>query len=149
MPVWPVLMIVLASAAPPAEITTLSGEQQVGNLERISDQGAVLKTPTGMSSIAAGELLKIRLPGVETPAAATTPMFEVVLTDNSTLRVSAFTSTSTEAVLKHPQFGEVKLPLKSVHSVRFAQADAKVEAGWQELLAKPATKDQAASIATR
>ncbi len=144
MPVWPVLLMVLASAAPPAEITTLNGEQQVGNLERITAEGAVLKTPTGSATIPAGELLKIRLPGIEAPVAATTPMFEVVLTDNSLLRVSGFISTATEAILKHPQFGEVKLPLKSVHSVRFAQADAKIEAGWKELLAKPATKDQVA-----
>ena len=144
MPAWPALLILIATAAPPVEVATLNGEQHVGNLERLSAGELVLKTPTGSTRLVAGDLLTIRLPGAAASAPSTEPMFDVRLTDNSLLRVTGFATTTSEATLKHSQFGELKLPLSSIHSVRFAAADAKMDAAWKQLLTRAPKKDQVA-----
>ena len=136
MTAWPALLILLATAAPPVEVATLKGEQHVGNLERLSAEEVVLKTPTGSVSLPSTELLAIRVPGPDAPPATTAPTFEVRLIDATTLRVTAFTSSTSEAKLSHSQLGELKLPLSVIRSVRFAPSDPKVETVWSQMISK-------------
>ena len=143
MPAWSILVLCL-TAAPPVEMTTLKGEQHVGSLERLSGENVVLKTPTGVVTIPAAELLAIRVPsGTTLPAAAET-VVEIRLTDGTRLRAANFASTGTEAVIEHPQMGSIKLPMIVVQSVRFAVPDPKVDAAWNQLLDRTAKKDQVA-----
>lgn len=143
MTAWPVLLMLLATAMPPVEVATLNGEQRTGTLERLTAEEAVLKGATGLDRVPASDLLKIRVPGAAVPAPAESA-FEVRLTDNSLLRVTAFTSTTSEARVTHPLLGSIKVPLAVVHSVRLAPQDAKVDAEWKQLLSRTSTKDQVA-----
>ena len=143
MTAWPALLMMIAAAAPPVEVATLNGDQHVGNLERVSADEVLLKTPTGTTRLAPADLLAIRIPGTSATV-ATESLFEVRLTDATLLRVSGFTSTATEVKLKHSLLGDLKLPLASVRSVRFAPPDAKVDATWKELLTRTSRKDQIA-----
>lgn len=142
MTVWPVLLL-LAAASPPVEVSTLNGDQHVGSLEKLAADELVLKTPSGSTKLPAGELLAIRVPGVM-PIPATESLIEVRLTDGTLLRVSAYQSTSAEAIATHPQLGEVKLPLTAVQSVRFAAPDSRVDPSWKQLLSRASRKDQIA-----
>ena len=143
MSAWSLLVLFLA-ATPPIEVSTLKGEQHVGSLERLSSEEAVLKTPTGTTTIAGAELLSIRVPSGATAPAAAENSVEIRLTDGTRLRVSSFVSSGTEAVIEHPQLGPLKLPMTVVQSVRFAPPDAKVDAVWNQLLDKTPKKDQVA-----
>lgn len=143
MTAWTAMLILIAAAAPPVEVATLNGDQHVGTLERLSAEEVILKTPTGSTKLAAAELLAIRIPGTAA-VPPTESLIEVRLTDATLLRASAYTTTATEARLKHPLLGEFKLPLSTVHSVRFAPPDPKVDAGWKELLTRVSRKDQVA-----
>lgn len=142
MTAWTILTLLLA-ATPPVEVSTLNGEQHVGSLERLTAEEVVLKTAAGSTRVPAADLLAIRVPAAAT-APATESAIEVRLVDSSLLRASAFTSTTSEAHLKHPVLGELKLPLSAIHSVRFAAADSKVDSDWKQLLAKSSKKDQIA-----
>lgn len=143
MTAWPVLLVLLASAAPPVEVSMLNGDQHVGTLETLSTDEAVLKTPTGSNKLAATELLSIRVPSVAT-IPATVSMFEVLLTDSTLLRVTKYQTNSTVATVSHPQMGDLKLPLTAIQAVRFAAPDSKVDGTWKQLLAKASRKDQVA-----
>lgn len=143
MTAWPVLLVLLASATPPVEVSMLNGDQHVGTLEKLSTDEVVLKTPTGSNKLAATELLSIRVPSVAT-IPATVSMFEVLLTDSTVLRVTKYHTTSTVATVSHPQMGELKLPLATIQAVRFAAPDSKVDGTWKQLLSKASRKDQVA-----
>jgi len=143
MTAWPALFILIAVTAPPVEVATLNGEQHVGQLEKLTADEVVLKTPTGSTRLPSAELLAIRIPGAAAPA-ATESSTEVRLVDATLLRVSGYASTAAEARFTHPLFGELKLPLATIHSVRFAPPDAKVDSAWKQLLARTSKKDQLA-----
>ena len=143
MPAWSILILCLI-AAPPVEVTTLKGEQHVGSLERLSGEDVVLKTPTGAVTIPAAELLAIRVPsGTTAPTTAETAA-EIRLIDGTRLRASSFASTGTEAAIEHPHLGLIKLPMTVVKSVRFAAADPKIDAVWDQLFDRTVKKDQIA-----
>ncbi|MBS0203728.1 MAG: NPCBM/NEW2 domain-containing protein [Planctomycetes bacterium] len=145
MTAWPALLMFLATAAPPVEVATLKGEQHVGNLERLTADEVVLKTPTGSVSLPSAELLAIRVPGPDAPPASTAPTFEIRLVDATILRATSFTSSTTQATLTHSQMGELKLPLNLIRSIRFAPPDPKVETVWLEMTSKTGSrKDQIA-----
>lgn len=143
MTAWPALLILIAAAAPPVEVSTLNGDQHVGTLEKLTADEAILKTPSGSNRLAATELLSVRVPSVTT-VPATVSMFELVLTDSTLLRVSKFQTTSTEAIVSHPQLGDLKLPLATVQSIRFSAPDSKVDGAWKQLLSRSSKKDQVA-----
>lgn len=142
MTVWPALLMLLAAAAPPVEVSMINGDQHVGSLERLTADEVLLKTPTGSNRLAAADMLAIRVPAAVAVAAPTESMLEVRLVDATLLRVSAFQSTTSEATLTHPQLGELKLPLNLVQSVRFAAPDSKVDGGWKQLLSRTSRQDQ-------
>jgi NPCBM/NEW2 domain len=143
MAVWS-LLVLLATAPPAVEISTLGGDQHVGGLERLTDESAVLKSGTGSTTVAAADLLKVRIASATTPTADAAATIELRLVDGSLLRVTGFTTTATEAMATHSQLGPLKLPIGVVHSVRFAPPDAKVDAAWSELLGRSAKLDQLA-----
>lgn len=140
----PSLLLLVATVAPPAEVSTLNGEQKVGTLERVTADEVVLKSPTGSTTIPARELLSIRIAGIAPTAASGGPSAEVRLTDGTRLRVTSFTSAASQATLTHPQLGSLKLPLTSIQSIRFAAPDSKVDAAWNQLLDRSPKKDQVA-----
>ena len=148
MAIWSVLMtpvIAMAfSAGPSVEVATLQGESHVGAIERLNGEEVSLKTPTGSVSIPASELLSVRVPATGTAPTVFEAAVEVRLVDGTRLRVSGFTTEAASATVEHPQLGSLKLPLSVVQSVRFAAADAKVDAAWNQLLEKTPKKDQVA-----
>jgi len=143
MNAWPILLSLWA-ALPPVEVSTLSGEQHVGTLERLATDEVVLKTPAGAQRIPATELLTIRIPGGTPPAAPATPPVEVRLVDGSVLHLTDYTSTTSEASGEHPLLGRLQIPLKQIGSLRFAPPDAKVDAAWKDLQSKSPRLDQVA-----
>jgi hypothetical protein len=143
MTAWPALLILIAAAAPPVEVSMLNGDQHVGTLEKLAADEAVLKTPAGSNRLPAAELLSIRVPSVTT-VPATVSLFEVLLTDSTLLRVTKYQTTTSEAMVTHPQLGDLKLPLATIQSVRFAPPDSKVDGTWKQLLTRSSKKDQVA-----
>ena len=148
MATWSVLMtpvIAMAFAAGPSvEVATLKGESHVGAIEKLTGDEIVLKTPTGGMTIPAAELLSLRVPATGAAPANIEAAAEVRLVDGSRLRVTGFVTDAASATVEHPQLGSLKLPLSVVQSVRFAAADAKVDAAWNQLLDKTPKKDQVA-----
>lgn len=143
MVVWTAFWVLVSAATPPVEISTLKGEQHVGQLDRLTADEVVLRTPTGVENLAAADLLAIRFPGATASVPKESPL-EVRLVDSSLLRVASYQATATEALITHSQLGELKIPLNLVQSVRFAAADSKVDGEWKQLLSKASRKDQIA-----
>jgi len=143
MPAWSLLVLCLA-AGPSVEVATLKGESHVGAIEKLSGDEIVLKTPTGNLTLAASELLSVRVPATGAVPANVEATVEVRLVDGTRLRVTSFVTDAASTTVEHPQLGSLKLPLSVVQSVRFAVADAKVDAAWNQLLDKTPKKDQVA-----
>lgn len=143
MTIW-TLLFGLLTALPPVEVSTLSGEQHVGTLERLTADEVALKTPDGVNRIPATELLTIRIPASNPPPAAAMDTVELKLVDGSLLHVTGYTSTTAEARCMHSILGELKLPVTLISSLRFAGADTKVDADWKELQSKSPRLDQIA-----
>ena len=148
MAMWSVLMTpviaMVFSAGPSVEVATLKGESYVGAIEKLNGEEVSLKTPSGNRTIPAAELLSVRVPATGVAPANAEAAAEVRLVDGSRLRVTGFVTDAASATVEHPQLGALKLPLSVVQSVRFAVADAKVDAAWNQFLDKTPKKDQVA-----
>jgi hypothetical protein len=138
-----VVAALLAAAAPPVEVTQLSGDQQSGALLKLTAKELVLQPESGPAvTIPTADLLEVRRAGE--PAASTNadvPAVRLGLVDGSQLQVTNLATTAKSLSGKHPLLGDVTLPLAAVHSVRFSAPSAKFDPLWAQLLEKGSKSD--------
>jgi len=138
---WLITACVIA-AAPPVEVTLLSGETRLGTLEKLGAKELRLQPETGAPiSLATADLLELRL-ALSAGRAESTAGFQVGLIDGSRLNVTSFETTVKEFTAEHAVLGTIKLPLSAVRSVRLSPPEAKLEPLWQQILEKSSKNDQ-------
>ena len=140
------MAVCVMSAAPPVEVTLLSGETRQGTLEQLTAKELRLRAESEeTASLSTQDLLEIRLvqaTGQAGLGAEDDRGLKVSLTDGSQLSVSSFESSTKEFTAAHPTLGLLKLPLATVRSVRLSPPEAKLEPSWQQVLDKVSKNDQ-------
>ena len=136
------LVLLTVAQVPAVEVQTLSERQLQGTLESLTANSAILKTGSGSESIPTTDLLKLR--SVSPASAPAIESIVVRLVDDSQLRVRTFLSSGTVVTVTHPQLGELRIPVASVSSVRFAAVDSKVDPEWNQLIERAPKKDMIA-----
>ncbi len=136
------LVLLTVAQAPAVEVQTLSERQLQGTLESLNANSAILKTGSGSESVPTSDILKIR--SASPDSAPSIESIVVRLVDDSQLRVRTYLSSGTVVTVTHPQLGELRIPVASVSSVRFAAVDSKVEPEWNQLIERAPKKDMIA-----
>lgn len=138
-----VVAALLAAAAPPVEVTRLSGDQQSGTLLKLTAKELALQPDSGPAvTIPTADLLEVRR--AAEPAAPTdsdVPVVRIGLVDGSQLQVTNLATMAKSLSGKHPLLGDVTLPLAAVRSVRFSAPSAKFDPLWSQLLEKGSKSD--------
>ena len=119
MSVWIVLTAAALLQQPQVELQTLSGDVRTGTLTQLTADGAVVTTAEGGATIAAEDLLEIRLPGRK-PVRPPRSAVEVTLTDGSHFACQDFTLASQTARPTLAGVGEVRFSSRSLDAVRLA-----------------------------
>jgi hypothetical protein len=132
------LLLAFASAAPAAEVTTLSGRKLTGDVVAVTAEGVTLKTAAGEESIPAADLLVVELSN-ETPRRD--KYAEIELTDGSVLACESFAFKGDRAEMKLVSGPTVAAPLAAVSTVLQNAHDATVRQEWQDVLRKRTNLD--------
>lgn len=138
------LLTLLVAAAPPVEITSLSGQQQTGTLVNITAKELSLQPESGpVQTIPTADLLEVRRKTDKAAASepADAAIVRVALTDGSQLQLQDVATTAKELRGRHALLGDVALPITAVHSVRFAPPSSKFDPLWTPLKEKGAKTD--------
>lgn len=136
---------VVLAASPEAEILTLSGRQQTGQINALADGQLMLTDGADPVTVPATDLLELRFP----QAAADDPLtqlrsMEVRLVDGSLLYATGFVLNGRDATITSDLLGELKLPLAEVASVRLAPLEKKVQEiqdAWDGMRARETKSD--------
>lgn len=139
------LVSVLAGAAildlPAAEIDTLKGEQHKGKLVSVTPSAALLKLDAGDRSVSLSEILELRFPSIRmAPVPASATSIIVQLHDGSRFASTSYKVANNEATLETP-FGQLKLPVAAIQSVRFGSTTDKLDDAWRGILERELKKD--------
>lgn len=136
------LLLAALAGAPDVAVSTVQGKTVKGAFQELTADSLKVKTAAGKEvAVPASELLQVTF-------AKPTPLkidpkktFTVTLTDGTELACSKFTSNASEAKLQSPLFGQLRLPVKSVASVRLMPMTAVLQSRWSELLKRDIRKD--------
>ena len=136
--------IVLVAAAllqtPQVELQTLSDETHSGVLTELSSAGAVVTTPDGSLSISAEDLLEVEFSGNE-PVPPPRRHVQLTLTDGSSITCTSCSTTPRQAKFEMPGIGTVKIPVRSLQTMRFQALDEAVSQSWDELRQRESKSD--------
>lgn len=133
---------VVIAASPDAEILTLDGRQQTGQVESLADGQLTLSDGSNSTAVPAADLLELRFP----QAAADDPLtqlrsIEVRLVDGSLLYAAGFVLDGRDVTVTSDLLGELKIPLTEIASVRLAELDHKVRDAWDGVRARETKSD--------
>jgi len=142
MSVLTCLLLAAAAAAPEVAVSTVQGKTVKGAFQELSADSLTVKSAAGKQvAVPVAELLQVSF-------AKTTPLkidpkttFTVTLVDGTELACTKFTTTASAAKLQSPLFGQLKLPVTSVASVRLMPMTAVLQSRWSELLKREIRKD--------
>jgi hypothetical protein len=143
MPLWHLLVMaavlqVPAGGAPAAEIETLKGERQTGELTKLDAAEVVLKSGETTSTVPLSEVLELRLKGAPPPEPSTG--VRVVLHGGTRLTLSAFSITADQARCE-AAFGSFTVPVARLVEARFGISTTKLDEAWATLLARESKND--------
>ena len=129
------LLLIAASvaAAPPVELSTLSGKEQRGELLKLDAAALTFSHGGGESTLPLAELLGVRFTSAASTRQIDRKLSRVLFVDGTRFGCSSMTATGRPAVLESPQLGKVEVPRSAVMSIRF-DPDPTVDKAWQELL---------------
>jgi hypothetical protein len=135
-------MLLVIAASPEAEILTLSGQQQTGQVQSLVDGQLTLSDESAATAVPAADLLELRFP----LAAADDPLtqrrsIELRLVDGSLLYASAFVLDGRDVTVTSDLLGELQLPLAQVASVRLAELDHKIREAWDAIRVRETRTD--------
>jgi hypothetical protein len=135
------LLVAAFAAAPDVAVSTVQGKTVKGAFQELSADALTVKADGKDVAVPLAELLQVSF-------AKPTPLkidpkttFTVTLVDGTELACTKFTSNGTEAKLQSPVFGQLKLPVNSVASVRLMPVTAAIESRWGELRKRDTRKD--------
>lgn len=128
-----ILALAMVAGGPTVESTTLAGEQQAGELAKLSAASLTIRNDVDVVEIPTSELLEIRFPqnAQQKPALPTPPLAE--LSDGSRFAWTSVVATTREMTFETPRFGKITLPAQAAASLRFAPGDPKIDKAWEEL----------------
>jgi NPCBM/NEW2 domain len=136
------LLLAAAAAVPDVAVSTVQGKTVKGAFQELSADSLTVKSAAGKEvTVPTSELLHVSF-------AKSTPLkidpkttMTVTLVDGTELACTKFTTTASEAKLQSPLFGQLKLPVTSVASVRLMPMTAVLQSRWSELLNRDIRKD--------
>jgi hypothetical protein len=128
-----------------AELHTLKGEVQKGQLESITDKEIVLKQDGKSLTTPLAEVLKVDFPAVA-PVKLEGNYSDVELTDGSKIHCKEWTIKANQAVLTTMGGQEIKLSLAAVANILNDAQEEKYRKDWAERLAKKRRRDMAVLI---
>ena len=123
---------------PQISVETLQGESLQGTLAALTATALTLTTSEGPRELPVSELLEIR-PSENVPALSAEG--EVRLTDGGRMGAAKYITVDKSAQFTHPRYGELKVALDRVASMRFLPAEAATLTVWNQLLERPLKKD--------
>ena len=138
MPLWPFILLSAISQIPAAEVVTLKGERQTGELIEVTDANAILKQGDQSTSISLTTILEINFP--TSPSVEPIEGAEVTLADGSRLIARKF-SVAGEKGRIETAYGNLTIPVAKISAVRFGMSTARLDESWQALLAKESATD--------
>ncbi len=144
MPISTAIVSLLVLSGLPVDVTKLDGDSLTGELESVSTAEIVVAADGESHAIPTDELHEVR-PSAD--AAAASPLtvarseISVRLRDGSLLLPGEFVASQREATLTSPQLGELRVPKRSVASVRLSRTGPKLNAAWQTLLERKPRDD--------
>ena len=133
------LFLAAAVGAPLVELSTLTGDQQSGQLTRLNATTVTLKTGETELNVPLAEVIDLRF--AQQPKAIDSSKFQVVLVDGSRFGFTKVEATVRDVSLETIRLGHFKVPLSSVASLRFAPSTADVKDAWNELQTRKLKRD--------
>ncbi|HEY3969040.1 MAG TPA: NPCBM/NEW2 domain-containing protein [Planctomycetaceae bacterium] len=138
MPVWHLVLLSAALQFPAAEIETLKGDRQVGELVELNDSAALLKQGDKNVSVPLPTLLAVRFPAA--PPAEPSIGARLTLVDGSHITSSQFMVAGDKA-RSTTSCGPLSLAVSRISSVRFGLSTSRLDESWKGLLARESTND--------
>ncbi|MBW3539730.1 MAG: NPCBM/NEW2 domain-containing protein [Planctomycetes bacterium] len=136
-----ILLAVLLAASPKVELSTLKGEQHIGELQSLSAETVTLAGETGPVTVPLADVLKVRFPAPADETPDDPKLLRVWFVDGSQLAAQTIATDSRTATVGTVRLGEVSTPIDAVSSIRFGPLDSKVEASWADLRSRTLQKD--------
>jgi hypothetical protein len=128
-------------AAPPVELTTLTGRRVTGTLVEVSSDHASLNSHGKDVRVPLAEVLDLRTLRPRPAVLPDTRRPELTLTDGSHLYWTALRINDRQVSVETSQLGKFTLPLTAVSSVRLALLDRQVADAWKDLSGREVTQD--------
>jgi hypothetical protein len=138
MTVWSLLVLVVATPLPVAEIETLNGDRHTGELVELTDESVIVNQGRSSVSLPLASVVEVRFQTTTPPVASTGS--RVTFVDGSRLTLSGFTVAGDKAVCES-SFGKFTLNVARLSHVRFGISTAKLDEAWATLLARETKND--------
>ncbi|HTI52284.1 MAG TPA: NPCBM/NEW2 domain-containing protein [Planctomycetaceae bacterium] len=139
MPLWSLVLLAVLADSPAAEVETLKGDRQTGQLEELTESRLRLQTSTAAVDFPLADVLSVRFPAAMPPDPSSGT--RVALVDGTRLACSEFSVQNSQAKLVTMQCGTLTVPIARVAQVRFGISTAKLDEGWNALLNRDSKTD--------
>ena len=128
-------------AGPAVQVSTLNGEQHTGQLVSLSSESLKVTVEGKERTLPTANLLELRFTGAKADDAVADKAAAIQLTDGSQISCTEMTTSARKASCVSLFAGRFEVSPSAVASLRFAPADRRVEADWQELLKRTLKRD--------
>src|SRR5690606_6853409 len=103
-----IVFVALLAAAPQVEVSTLQGEQQVGELSQLTATALTIQADGRERQVPIAQVLEIRFTGTAQPVAPS-PL-RVDLVDGSHFGATSAATTAREMTFESPALGRITVP---------------------------------------
>ena len=135
-----VLLLAAFADAPQVEVSTISGTTHTGTLQAIDAGNWTLIIDGKPIELPAAAVLEARLTG-DPPVLAMKPPHEVTLLDGTRLSAAQVAIAGDGVTVTSPTAGELRLPRKSLSSIRLVESPSTVYAAWLALQKRERRQD--------
>jgi hypothetical protein len=132
------LAVVFLAANPAVSVRPLDGEPLQGELVGVTAKQLAVQTAAGPKQLPIDQVMRVDFAAT---APAQKPSVWVELLDGSRLTATAFTSSGGTAQVTLATGGELALPTRAIHTVRFYAQSAELAVQWREITSSMATGD--------
>jgi hypothetical protein len=139
-------LLLIVSAAPSAELSTLKGDVIKGELESITDKEIVLTDGSKRIATPLADVLKLDFPAITAARIDGNKYADVELTDGSLLHCKEWSIKGKEVALKTLAGQEIKLPLPAIANILVNASDEKHRKDWSERVARKRRRDVVAIL---
>ena len=136
------LLLAAFAALPDVEASTVQGKTGKGAFQQLTAETLTVKTAAGTEvGIPVSELLEVKFSKPTPVKVDLKTVITVTLVDGTELTCTKVSTTTSAAKLQSPLFGQLKLPLTSLFSIRFKPFTPQLAQKWKELQKKETRKD--------